>query len=37
MVNDRLVFSKLKLGRFPHKDEILKLAEPLLGPPLDWR
>jgi len=36
-VDDRLVFSKVKLGRFPHKGEILKLVEPLLGPPLDWR
>jgi len=25
------------LGRFPHKGEILKLVEPLVGPPLDWR
>jgi selT/selW/selH-like putative selenoprotein len=36
-VDDRLVFSKAKLGRFPHKGEILKLVEPVIGPPLDWR
>jgi hypothetical protein len=36
-VDDRLVFSKAKLGRFPNKGEILKLVEPLVGPPLDWR
>jgi hypothetical protein len=36
-VDDQLVFSKAKLGRFPKKGEILKLIEPLVGPPLDWR
>jgi selT/selW/selH-like putative selenoprotein len=36
-VDDRLIFSKLKLHRFPSPGEILKLAEPTLGPPLDWR
>jgi selT/selW/selH-like putative selenoprotein len=36
-VDDSLIFSKAKLRRFPHAGEILKLAEPTLGPPLDWR
>jgi hypothetical protein len=36
-IDDQLIFSKAKLGRFPHKGEILKLAEPIVGPPLDWR
>ncbi|MDQ6884520.1 MAG: Rdx family protein [Candidatus Dormibacteraeota bacterium] len=36
-VDDKLLFSKAKLGRFPNDGEILKLAEPLIGPPLDWR
>jgi selT/selW/selH-like putative selenoprotein len=36
-LDDTLIFSKLKLHRFPRNGEILKLAEPALGPPLDWR
>ena len=36
-VNDQLIFSKLKLHRFPNPGEILKLVAPTLGPPLDWR
>ena len=36
-LDDRLIFSKAKLRRFPNKGEILKLAEPALGPPIDWR
>ncbi|TME25807.1 MAG: SelT/SelW/SelH family protein [Chloroflexi bacterium] len=36
-LDDRLIFSKAKLHRFPHAGEILKLAEPTLGPALDWR
>jgi len=36
-LDDRLLFSKTKLRRFPNSGEILKLAEPALGPPLDWR
>jgi selT/selW/selH-like putative selenoprotein len=36
-LDDRLIFSKAKLRRFPTSGEILKLAEPILGPPLDWR
>ena len=36
-VDEQLIFSKKKLGRFPHPGEIIKLAEPMLGPPLDWR
>ena len=37
IVDDQLIFSKKKLGRFPNHGEIIKLAEPMLGPPLDWR
>jgi len=36
-VDDQLLFSKVKLGRFPHTGEVLKLIQPILGPPLDWR
>jgi selT/selW/selH-like putative selenoprotein len=36
-LDDHLLFSKAKLKRFPEKDELLKLAEPMLGPPLNWR
>jgi selT/selW/selH-like putative selenoprotein len=36
-LDDRLIFSKVKLRRFPQKGEILRLAEPTLGPPIDWR
>jgi selT/selW/selH-like putative selenoprotein len=36
-LDDQLIFSKAKLKRFPEKGEILKLAEPALGRPLDWR
>lgn len=36
-LDDRLLFSKATLKRFPKPGEILTLAEPLLGPPLDWR
>jgi len=36
-VDDQLIFSKLKLHRFPNPGEILKLAAPALGPALDWR
>jgi selT/selW/selH-like putative selenoprotein len=36
-VDDRLIFSKVKLRRFPNRGEILKLGEAALGPPLDWR
>ena len=36
-LDDRLIFSKAKLRRFPNKGEIHKLAEPALGPPIDWR
>ena len=36
-LDDRVIFSKVKLRRFPKQGEILKLAEPSLGPPLDWR
>jgi hypothetical protein len=36
-LDDQLIFSKAKLRRFPSKGEIVKLAEPALGPPIDWR
>lgn len=36
-LDDQLIFSKLKLKRFPNSGEILKLAEPVLGPAIDWR
>jgi selT/selW/selH-like putative selenoprotein len=36
-LDDRLIFSKAKLHRFPNKGEILKLVEPALGPPIAWR
>jgi selT/selW/selH-like putative selenoprotein len=36
-LDDQLIFSKAKLHRFPNRGEILKLAEPMLGPPIDWR
>lgn len=36
-LDDRLVFSKAKLKRLPESGEILKLAEPVLGRPIDWR
>ena len=36
-LDDRLIFSKAKLRRFPNPGEILKLAAPSLGSPLDWR
>jgi hypothetical protein len=35
--DDRLIFSKAKLGRFPKPGEIRELAEPALGPPIAWR
>jgi selT/selW/selH-like putative selenoprotein len=36
-LDDRLIFSKKSLKRFPEKGEIFKLAKPVLGPPIDWR
>jgi selT/selW/selH-like putative selenoprotein len=36
-LDDRLIFSKAKLGRFPKAGEIRELAEPALGPPIAWR
>lgn len=36
-LDDGLIFSKAKLKRFPQRGEILRLAEPVLGQPLDWR
>lgn len=36
-LDDRLLFSKAKSKRFPEEGEIVKLAQPVLGPPIDWR
>ena len=36
-LDDRLIFSRAKLKRFPESGEILKLAEPVLGRPIHWR
>jgi len=36
-LDDRLIFSKAKLKRFPTPGEIRSLAEPSLGPPIAWR
>ena len=36
-LDDRLVFSKLQLKRFPKPGEIRALVEPALGPPIAWR
>ena len=36
-LDDQLIFSKLKLRRFPNRGEILALAQPTLGPPIPWR
>ncbi|TMD43148.1 MAG: hypothetical protein E6I88_02350 [Chloroflexi bacterium] len=36
-LDDRLIFSKATLKRFPARGEILKLAKPTLGQPIDWR
>ncbi len=36
-LDDRLLFSKARLNRFPRDGEIVKLLGPVLGPPIDWR
>jgi selT/selW/selH-like putative selenoprotein len=36
-LDDQLIFSKVKLKRFPKPGEIVALAEPTLGPPIAWR
>ncbi len=36
-LDERLIFSKAKLRRFPKSGEILTLAEPALGPSIAWR
>jgi len=36
-LDDRLIFSRAKLGRFPKPGEILGLVEAALGPPIAWR
>jgi selT/selW/selH-like putative selenoprotein len=36
-LDDQLIFSKLQSHRFPNKGEIIKLAQPTLGPPIDWQ
>ncbi len=37
ILDDRLIFSKGRLNRFPRDGEIVKLLEPVLGPAIDWR
>ena len=36
-LDDEPIFSKVNLHRFPNRGEILRLAEPTLGPPIAWR
>ena len=36
-LDGELIFSKATSKRFPSKGEIVKLAEPVLGPPIAWR
>lgn len=36
-LDDQLIFSKVKLKRFPRPGETVALAEPTLGPPIAWR
>jgi predicted Rdx family selenoprotein len=36
-LDERLLFSKARLNRFPREGEIVKLLEPVLGPAIDWR
>lgn len=36
-LDERLIFSKAKLKRFPKPGEIMTLAAPALGPPIAWR
>jgi len=36
-LDDQLIFSKIKLRRFPHRGEIVTMAEPVLGPSIAWR
>jgi selT/selW/selH-like putative selenoprotein len=36
-LDEQLIFSKLQMSRFPEPGEIMKLAEPALGPPIAWR
>jgi predicted Rdx family selenoprotein len=36
-LDDRLLFSKANLRRFPRDGEITGLMQETLGPPLDWR
>lgn len=36
-LDDQLIFSKVKLRRFPNRGEIVALAGPILGPPIAWR
>lgn len=36
-LDGELVFSKASLGRHAHKDEIARIFEARLGPPLAWR
>ncbi len=36
-LDDQLIFSKVKLQRFPKRGEIVALAQATLGPPIAWR
>jgi selT/selW/selH-like putative selenoprotein len=36
-LDGNLIFSRLRLKRFPERGEVIKLAEPVLGPPIGWR
>jgi len=36
-LDDQLIFSKVKLRRFPNRGEIVTMAEAVLGPPIAWR
>ncbi len=37
MLDERLIFSKAKLGRFPKSGEIVGLMQPVVGAPIHWR
>ncbi len=36
-LDDRPVFSKAQLSRFPNPGEVLGLLQPALGAPIAWR
>ncbi len=37
MLDDKLIFSKAQLDRFPKDGEIIGLIQPVLGAPIHWR